>query len=76
MICKLIPNKPIKTTVGQLNFFRWAIKNKILDCILANYSEIENKMNKASRKNENKITLSASKKISKHNITITVKFDK
>lgn len=69
-------NKPIKTTVGQLNFFRWAIKNKILDCILANYSEIENKMNKASKKNENKITLSASKKISKHNITITVKFDK
>jgi hypothetical protein len=72
-------NNPIKTTIGQLNFFRWAIVNNIPEYILKNYKEIKTKMNKASKiekSSENKMLLSASKKISKHNITITVKFDK
>jgi hypothetical protein len=33
------------TTIGQLNFFKWAIENKILDYIDENYETIENDMN-------------------------------
>ena len=33
------------TTIGQLNFFKWAIENKILDYIEENYDTIENDMN-------------------------------
>jgi hypothetical protein len=103
-----ISNDPIRTTIGQLNFFRWAIKNNILDYIYNNYESIENEMNKFSKKVKKKVypdvskekkrkndlfvlskeenikenikentdlTLCATKKVNKHNITITVKFN-
>ena len=35
----------METTIGQLNFFKWAIENKILDFIQKNYQLIENDMN-------------------------------
>ena len=35
----------IDTTLGQLNFFKWAIENMITDYILLNYQEIEYDMN-------------------------------
>lgn len=50
-----ISNDPIRTTVGQLNFFRWAIKNNILDYIYKNYESIENEMNKFSKKVKKKV---------------------
>ena len=37
--------KFIETTIGQLNFFKWAIENNIIDFIKANYSDIEGDMN-------------------------------
>lgn len=37
--------KYIETTIGQLNFFKWAIENKIVDFIESNYIAIENDMN-------------------------------
>jgi hypothetical protein len=37
--------KYIETTIGQLNFFKWAIENKIIEYIEENYSTIENDMN-------------------------------
>ena len=40
----------ITTTVGQLNFFRWALQNNILNYIMDNYKDIENDMNKNTRK--------------------------
>ena len=40
----------ITTTVGQLNFFRWAIQNNVIDYILNNYSDIENDMNENTKK--------------------------
>lgn len=117
----------IRTTVGQLNFFRWAISNDVLNYIVDHISEIEYDMNQSHKKgkrskrvkmlknkdrlkvtkpegiedhvesqefrintkkihkdkqrseeqedNDQKdIKLSAVKKISKHNVTITVKF--
>jgi hypothetical protein len=33
-------NTSVQTTVGQLNFFRWAIENKVLDYIEDHYDEI------------------------------------
>lgn len=35
----------IQTTIGQLNFFKWAIENNILDYIRENYEAIERDMN-------------------------------
>lgn len=37
--------KIMETTIGQLNFFKWAIENKIMDFIETNYADIENDMN-------------------------------
>ena len=41
------PGKYIETTVGQLNFFRWCIENKILDYVKKHISEIKPDMNKS-----------------------------
>ena len=38
-------NNEIVTTVGQLNFFRWAIENKILEYVENNIKVIESDMN-------------------------------
>ena len=40
----------IVTTVGQLNFFRWAIQSNILNYIIENYKSIEEDMNSNTRK--------------------------
>jgi phage antirepressor YoqD-like protein len=35
----------IETTIGQLNFFKWAIENKIIHYIEKNMNDIEEDMN-------------------------------
>ena len=40
----------IVTTVGQLNFFRWAIQNNVLKYIIDNYKKIEEDMNQNTKK--------------------------
>jgi hypothetical protein len=35
----------METTIGQLNFFKWAIESKIVDYIHNHYQEIESDMN-------------------------------
>ena len=41
------------TTIGQLNFFKWAILNKVIDYIIENYDEITNDMtNRLTVKNK------------------------
>jgi hypothetical protein len=35
----------IETTIGQLNFFKWAIEHNIIEYIHEHYSEIESDMN-------------------------------
>jgi hypothetical protein len=47
-------NKYVETTLGQLNFFQWAIKNKIIDYIESNYDEIEKDMNLRNSTSKNK----------------------
>lgn len=49
-------NNCMETTIGQLNFFKWAIENKIIDYIKENYEQIEKDMNNrnsiSKRKND------------------------
>lgn len=52
----------METTIGQLNFFKWAIENRILDYIEMNYEEIEKDMNtrnSSSRRNTTSSTESS-----------------
>lgn len=51
----------IQTTIGQLNFFKWALENKVIEYIEQNYDEIENDMNSRN---------SNSKKRDNSNLTI------
>ena len=81
-------NNELITTVGQLNFFRWAIENNILDYIKENYEIIENDMNNSlrnlykkkdgtdnSRRKRTELSISATKTVNKHNVSIIVQFD-
>ena len=83
----------ITTTVGQLNFFRWAINNEILKYIEKNLKEIEEDMNlsvkhlynnrkktdneiedRPSRRKRQQLSISATRSISKHNVSMIVEF--
>ncbi len=49
------PDGNITTTIGQLNFFKWAIQNNVLQYIEDNLSEIEKDMNSNIRKKKTQI---------------------
>ena len=81
-------NNELITTVGQLNFFRWVIENNILDYIKTNYDIIENDMNNSlrnlykkkegdnkNRRKRTELSVSATKTVNKHNVSIIVQFD-
>jgi hypothetical protein len=38
-------DKFIQTTIGQLNFFKWALENEVITYITENYDAIDNDMN-------------------------------
>ena len=76
----------IITTVGQLNFFKWAINNCIIDFILIHYKEIEEDMNlslkdlhkkkeKDNRKKRQELSKSASRGLNTNNISVTINFN-
>ena len=78
----------IVTTVGQLNFFRWAISNGIIEYIKQNLKNIEQDMNKSykaiykigkkahnSRRKRQELSVSATRTVNKHNVKIVVAFD-
>lgn len=46
--------KSMETTIGQLNFFKWAIENNIIHYIENNYSDIENDMNQRNSTSKRK----------------------
>ena len=79
---------PIETTVGQLNFFKWAIDNLIIEYIKVNYNAIEDDMNtcynsvkiqKKDKKNERKrrqeLSKSASRGLNYNKIKVILDFD-
>lgn len=51
-------DKYIETTIGQLNFFMWAIENKVIDYIEENYETIEKDMNSRNSTSKRKETVS------------------
>jgi hypothetical protein len=71
-------NDNIVTTVGQLNFFKWFIENKILQYALHNIKSIDNDMNIALQKNKTnkrrELSKSAVKGVYTSPTKITVKF--
>ena len=81
----------IETTIGQLNFFKWAIENKVINYIEENYDTIEKDMNNRNstskrkeqtitdnsktRKKREELSVSATKSIKKEEIEIVVQFN-
>jgi hypothetical protein len=80
----------IETTLGQLNFFKWAFDNNVIDYIESNYAAIEKDMNSRNstskrklaadsntktRKKREELSISASKSIKKENVEIIIKFN-
>ena len=81
-------DKYIETTIGQLNFFKWALENNVIDFIHENYEAIEKDMNnrnstakrkenntKTTRKKREELSVYASKSIKKENVEIVVQFN-
>ena len=46
----------METTIGQLNFFKWAIETQVIGYIEANYTEIEDDMNSRNSTSKRKTT--------------------
>ena len=81
--------KYVQTTIGQLNFFKWALDNKVIDYIENNYKLIEADMNKrnstskvklstklnTTRKKRQELSISAVKSVKKEDVEITISFD-
>ena len=83
--------KSIQTTIGQLNFFKWALENDVITFIENNYQAIERDMNarnstskrkgeenivnNKTRKKREELSICASKSIKKEEVQIVVKFD-
>ena len=81
-------DKYIQTTIGQLNFFKWALENKVIEYIENNYSEIEADMNsrnstskrktnnaQKTRKKREELSILASKSIKREEVEIVVEFN-
>ena len=84
-------DKNIETTIGQLNFFKWALENKVTDFINSNYDVIEKDMNSRNstskrkepiivdntktRKKREELSVSATKSIKKEKVEILVQFN-
>jgi len=83
-------NTHLQTTIGQLNFFKWAFENNVIDCIENNYAAIEADMNtrnstskrkmlavsnQKTRKKREELSISATKTIKQENVEIVIKFD-
>ncbi len=78
----------METTIGQLNFFKWAIENQVINYVEENYQDIEQDMNackrnsnsknasdSGTRKKREELSVSACKTIKKEQVKIVVKFN-
>jgi hypothetical protein len=84
-----VGDQSVETTIGQLNFFRWALQNGVIEYIDGHKGEVEEDMNECLRKikvsSENKgthkrkkreeLSLSATRGLSKTNVGIQLVFD-
>ena len=79
----------IQTTIGQLNFFKWAMENRIIEYIEENLSIIEHDMNsrnnsrsrennkdmKKTRKKREELSVSACRSIKREDIEVIFNFN-
>lgn len=83
-------NRHMETTIGQLNFFKWALQNNVINYIENHYKEIEADMNNRNtsskknmtdhnanktRKKREELSISACKCIKKEDVKIVVTFN-
>ena len=73
-------NHEFETTIGQLNFFKWAMSNDIIKYISENKELLNNEMTeyikeKNAKKNIKKLKINAEKNIHEKNIEIVVSFN-
>ena len=81
-------DKYIQTTIGQLNFFKWALENRVIEFIENNYLDIEADMNnrnstskkknmnlQKTRKKREELSISATKSIKREEVEIIVEFN-
>ena len=64
-------NTRIETTLGQLNFFKWALENGVIDYIRENYHTIEKDMNgrnSTSRRKNTTVFAAGSGSAAKQNV--------
>lgn len=84
---KRIKFQDIETTVGQLNFFEWAITDNIISYLNIHHAKIHEDMEhrlsemkevsklEGSKKKRHELSNSATKSLTKHNLKVSVKFD-
>ena len=78
----------IQTTIGQMNFFKWALENDVIKYLRNNYKSIESDMNERNstskrrtiyndkvRKKREELSILASKSIKQEFVEIIIKFD-
>lgn len=65
----------IVTTIGQLNFFKWAIENNVLDYIEKHIDTIESDMNKNIKRDEDKVKKSKKKEMKKTDIDSSINLE-
>lgn len=78
----------IETTIGQLNFFRWAIQSLVIDYLKDHKQTIETDMNEClkiikqksqnksgKRKKREELSLSATRGLSRNKISVCLTFD-
>ena len=81
-----IDGENIISTIGQLNFFKWAINNLILNYIKINYKDIEEDMNICYnnihkkketniRKKRQEISKSATRGLNTNNVKVLIDFN-
>ena len=88
ILFKIDDEYSVETTLGQLNFFKWAISNMIVDYIELNKDEIEYDMNSSlkqmkmnsdkkdgSRKKRQELSLSATRGLKMNHVPIEISFD-
>ena len=88
LLFKINETESVETTIGQLNFFKWAISNLVVDYIELYKDEIEHDMNTSlklmkensdkkdgSRKKRQELSLSATRGLKMNHVEIELSFD-
>jgi hypothetical protein len=79
---KRIKFRELDTTVGQLNFFEWALSDEVLDYLELHQDEVHKDMESRLqtglseiKRKRHELSNSATKSLTRHDVTIKVSFD-